>query len=133
MSGRTDSVGTKFIARLLFAWVVIAAALYGTDAANAQGWVYRGDITPNRQILDSRGVDIQFGEISVTTEPVSAGDLASAASWTGITDFSQLRASIVGAKTGVDRYVFIHGKTFKFTNVGGTYVPANGDGSTLVS
>src|SRR3546814_4283733 len=34
--------------------------------------------------------------------------------------------------TSGELYVFLHGKTIKFLLSGGAYVPANGDGSTLV-
>ncbi|WP_257543895.1 hypothetical protein [Sphingopyxis sp. DBS4] len=105
--------------------------LAGSGTANAQGWLFKGDITPNREIVDGRGVDVQFGEISVATEPVGVGDLSSAASWSGITDFSKFRAYVAGGTSG-DRYVFLHGKTIKFLSSGGVYVPADGDGSTLV-
>src|SRR3546814_17438402 len=48
-----------------------------------------------------------------------------------MTDFSKFRAYVTGGTSG-ELYVFLHGKTIKFLLSGGAYVPADGDGSTLV-
>src|SRR3546814_8242982 len=89
MSGRTGSAGAKFLLRLLLGWFALASGLVWSAAADAQLLPYRNDIAPDRQVIDSRGVDVNLGEINVSTEPVGVGDLSSAASWSGITDFSK--------------------------------------------
>src|SRR3546814_14321809 len=92
---------------------------------------YRKEIAPDRKVFESWGVDVNLCEINVSTGPVGVGDLSSAASWSGITDFSKFRAYVTGGTSG-ELYVFLHGKTIKFLLSGGAYVLANGDGSTLV-
>lgn len=120
-------------ARLALAWLAIVAAIIMAAAASAQPLEYREWITPDRPVVDGRGVDVERGEVNVTTDALGIGDLASAASWAGITNFNQFRAYVAGGNsTTADRYVFIHGKSVKFTVVSGAYVSANGDGSTLV-
>ena len=104
----------------------------GASAANAQV-NFREWITPDRPIVDGRGVDVQLGEVNVTTEPVGVGDVASAASWSGITSFDKFRAYIAGtAASTTAKYVFLHGKSIKFIASGSGFVPENADGSTLV-
>src|SRR3546814_658565 len=131
MSGRTGSAGAKFLLRLLLGWFALASGLVWSAAADAQLLPYRNDIAPDRQVIDSRGVDVNLGEINVSTEPVGVGDLSSAASWSGITDFSKFRAYVTGGTSG-ELYVFLHGKTIKFLLSGGAYVPGKGDGYSLV-
>lgn len=110
-------------------WIVACvASLAGSPAAHAQ--TFREFITPDRPVVDGRGVDVALGEVNATVDPVTVGDLASSASWAGVTNFNKFYAYI-GAST-TDRYVFLHGKSLKFKLVGGVYVAANGDGSTLV-
>src|SRR3546814_10868349 len=70
MSGRTGSAGAKFLLRLLLGWFALASGLVWSAAADAQLLPYRNDIAPDRQVIDSRGVDVNLGEINVSTEPV---------------------------------------------------------------
>src|SRR3546814_5953193 len=128
MSGRTGSAGAKFLLRLLLGWFALASGLVWSAAADAQLLPYRNDIAPDRQVIDSRGVDVNLGEINVSTEPVGVGDLSSAASWSGITDFSKFRAYVTGGTSG-ELYVFFNCKKNKFLLSGGASVPANGAGS----
>ena len=131
MSGAFGSIAEKAMTRIILVGLAVSTIILAADTANAQAWMYRGDIAPSRQVVDSRGVDVHLGEVNVSTDPVGVGDLASAASWSGITNFSKFRAYIAGGATGV-RHVFIHGKTVTFTQSGSNYISANGDGSTLV-
>src|SRR3546814_2018525 len=86
MSGRTGSAGAKFLLRLLLGWFALASGLVWSAAADAQLLPYRNDIAPDRQVIDSRGVDVNLGEINVSTEPVGVGDLSSEASGSAITE-----------------------------------------------
>ncbi|WP_234178878.1 RHS repeat domain-containing protein [Sphingopyxis sp. NFH-91] len=128
MAEHDRSSGAWFGARLavlftLFVLSTIPAAAHAQSIADL--------LTETRPIVDSRGVDVKTGGLNVTTEPVSIGDLGSASSWSGITNFSKFYAYVTGNGTA-NKTVFIHGKTVKFTLSGGVYVPENGDGSTLV-
>jgi RHS repeat-associated protein len=114
--------------RFALLWCAVLASFLHSDVGSAQ--TFRELIAPDRPVVDSRGVDVALGEINVTTDPVSIGDLATASSWSGVTNFNKFYAYI-GAN-GTNRYVFLHGKSFKFLLSGGSYVPANADGSTLV-
>lgn len=128
MTKHDRSDGAWFGTRLavLFA-LLLLSAIPGT--AHAQS--FADLLTETRPIIDARGVDVRTGGLNVTTEPVSIGDLGSASSWSGITNFTKFYAYVTG-NSAANKTVFIHGKTVKFTLSGGVYVPENGDGSTLV-
>src|SRR3546814_16679682 len=73
MSGRTGSDGANFLLRLLLGWLALASGLVWSAAADAQLLPYRNDIAPDRQVIESRGVDVNLGDINVSTEPVGVG------------------------------------------------------------
>ena len=128
MAKHDRSNGARYGARLALLFTLFVLSTI-PGAAHAQS--FADLLTETRPIVDSRGVDVKTGGLNVTTEPVSIGDLGSASSWSGITNFTKFYAYVTGNGTA-NKTVFIHGKTVKFTLSGGVYVPENGDGSTLV-
>lgn len=101
-----------------------------SPAAYAQTPVYVTDADP---IVDGRGVDVRTGELHVEAAPLSTGDLGMVNGWSGVVDYTKFNAYVTGlTKSGPGATVYLYGKSIEFKLVSGAYLPANGDGSTLV-
>ena len=119
-----DRLGWLTCWRRARAALLIAVALGISAPTRAQ------DLSPDRPANDPHLVDVNAGVATTPTQRVSIGDLSFEMTWTGKALYAPSAAFV--KQVGTDRIVFIHGVSKRFINSSGTYVPIDGDGSTLV-
>jgi len=123
----------RAIARLLACSILSVPAVGGLcliPAARAQV----AAAAPVRQSLDANGVDLFYGTINVDGPALSAGQGEAGLSWYKLIRSNQVWGDNLVASLSVNGstvHVAFAGKTDRFTISGSSYIPTEGNGSTL--
>jgi hypothetical protein len=86
--------------------------------------------TPDRPVIDERGVELRTGRSNVAAEPIGVAGARFASAQSGQLGYSNFKAYV--ATNATSATVFVNGTSKKFSLSGSVYTPIDGDGSKLV-
>ncbi len=124
MSIFKHSRGPKIVTLLLSTMLSTAGSL--PAAAQSLDLV----TTPDRPIIDSRGVEVATGRSNVTGSSTGIAGARFADAQSGPTGYNNFRAYVATNTTSAT--VFVNGVSKRFSLSGSIYSPVDGDGSTLI-